>query len=77
MRATWLEVDWHTGHVENTTKGTSIEGVPVHSALRDIVEAGGVEDMLRREGYLAPATEVLAASRSDHRMTHLHTEGRQ
>ena len=41
-------VDWHTGHVENTTKGTSIEGVPVHSALRDIVEAGGVEDMLRR-----------------------------
>ena len=71
-------VDWHTGHVENTTKGTSIEGVPVHPALRDIVEAGGVEDMLRREGYLAPATEVLAASgRNDpspYGMTHLHTE---
>jgi len=50
-------VDWHSGLVENTTKGTNIQGVPVHQALRDIVEGGGVEDMLRREGYLlAPAT---------------------
>jgi 3-isopropylmalate/(R)-2-methylmalate dehydratase small subunit len=45
-------VDWHLGHVENTTKGTTIEGQPVPPVLRNIVEAGGVEEMLRREGYL-------------------------
>jgi 3-isopropylmalate/(R)-2-methylmalate dehydratase small subunit len=45
-------VDWHLGHVENVTRGTTIEGQPVPPVLRNIVEAGGVEEMLRREGYL-------------------------
>jgi hypothetical protein len=38
--------------VENVSKGTTIEGQPVPPVLRDIVEAGGVEEMLRKEGYL-------------------------
>ena len=49
-------VDWHAGHVRNVTKGISIEGEPVPGVLRNIVEAGGVEEMLRNEGYLARAS---------------------
>jgi 3-isopropylmalate/(R)-2-methylmalate dehydratase small subunit len=47
------EVNWHTGQVHNVTRGTTIEGRPVPAALREIVEAGGVEAILRKEGYLA------------------------
>ena len=47
------QVDWHVGHVRNVTKGISIEGEPIPGVLRNIVEAGGVEEMLRNEGYLA------------------------
>ena len=50
------QVDWHVGHVRNVTKGISIEGEPVPGVLRNIVEAGGVEEMLRNEGYLARAS---------------------
>jgi 3-isopropylmalate/(R)-2-methylmalate dehydratase small subunit len=46
------EVDWAEGGVRNQTKGTSIQGSPLPSVLRDIVLAGGVEEMLRKEGYL-------------------------
>jgi len=47
------DVEWTTGDVRNTTKGTSIRGNPVPDVLRDIVEHGGVEAVLRSEGYLA------------------------
>jgi 3-isopropylmalate/(R)-2-methylmalate dehydratase small subunit len=47
------EVDWTTGDVKNATKGTSLRGNPVPDVLRDIVEHGGVEAVLRSEGYLA------------------------
>jgi 3-isopropylmalate/(R)-2-methylmalate dehydratase small subunit len=51
------KVDWHSGRVENLTKGTTIDGQPIPAVLCDIVEAGGVEEMLRRQGYLlAPST---------------------
>ena len=50
------QVDWHVGHVRNVTRGISIEGEPVPGVLRNIVEAGGVEEMLRNEGYLARAS---------------------
>jgi 3-isopropylmalate/(R)-2-methylmalate dehydratase small subunit len=46
------EVDWASGAVRNVTKGTTVQGEPVPKALRDIVAAGGVEAMLRAEGYL-------------------------
>jgi 3-isopropylmalate/(R)-2-methylmalate dehydratase small subunit len=46
------EVDWTTGAVRNTTRGTSLEGEPIPEAFRDIVLGGGIEDMLRAEGFL-------------------------
>ena len=48
------EVDWVAGTVRNVTKGTQLEAEPLPQALQDIVKAGGVEAVLRREGYLAP-----------------------
>jgi 3-isopropylmalate/(R)-2-methylmalate dehydratase small subunit len=48
------EGDWTTGAVRNVTRGTSVQGTPVPALLQAIVQAGGVEDVLRREGYLAP-----------------------
>jgi 3-isopropylmalate/(R)-2-methylmalate dehydratase small subunit len=47
------DVDWTTGDVRNTTTGATAQGSPVPQALQDIVTAGGVENVLRREGYLA------------------------
>jgi 3-isopropylmalate/(R)-2-methylmalate dehydratase small subunit len=46
-------VDWATGAVRNVEKGTTLQGQPIPTALQDIVSAGGVEAVLRREGYLA------------------------
>ena len=47
------EVEWTTGAVRNATKGTTLTGNPIPEALQRIIEAGGVEAVLRSEGYLA------------------------
>jgi 3-isopropylmalate/(R)-2-methylmalate dehydratase small subunit len=47
------EADWTTGAVRNATSGATAQGSPIPRALQDVVEAGGVENVLRREGYLA------------------------
>lgn len=47
------EVDWTAGSVRNATTGTTLQGNPIPPQLQRIVAAGGVEDMLRSEGYLA------------------------
>jgi 3-isopropylmalate/(R)-2-methylmalate dehydratase small subunit len=47
------EVDWTTGAVKNLTTGTTLQGNPVPKALQEIVIGGGVENVLRAEGYLA------------------------
>lgn len=47
-----IDVDWHSGEVWNVTRGPRIDGVPLPSALLDIVDAGGVEAMLYQQGYL-------------------------
>ena len=47
------EVDWTTGEVKNVTKGRTITGAPIPPALQDIIIGGGVEAVLRSEGYLA------------------------
>ncbi len=52
------EVDWITGAVRNVTKGTSLQGNPVPEVLQAIVVAGGVEAVLRKEGYLAAVNTV-------------------
>jgi 3-isopropylmalate/(R)-2-methylmalate dehydratase small subunit len=47
------QVDWTTGDVRNATTGANLTGSPVPKALQDIVLGGGVEGVLRREGYLS------------------------
>jgi 3-isopropylmalate/(R)-2-methylmalate dehydratase small subunit len=49
------EVEWTTGAVRNLTSGSTVQGSPIPKPLQDIVSAGGVESVLRREGYLASA----------------------
>jgi 3-isopropylmalate/(R)-2-methylmalate dehydratase small subunit len=46
------EVDWMTGAVRNVTQDRALQGQPLPPALQDIVTAGGVEAMLRADGYL-------------------------
>ena len=47
------EVDWTTGAVRNATTGATLQGSPIPPKLQLIIQAGGVEDVLRSEGYLA------------------------
>lgn len=47
------EVDWSTGAVTNLSTGTTIQGDPIPGQLQDIIAGGGVEGVLRTEGYLA------------------------
>jgi 3-isopropylmalate/(R)-2-methylmalate dehydratase small subunit len=48
------EVEWTTGAVRNATTGATATGNPIPAQLQSIVLAGGVENVLRSEGYLAP-----------------------
>jgi 3-isopropylmalate/(R)-2-methylmalate dehydratase small subunit len=47
------EVDWISGAVRNVTQDRALQGQPLPPALRDIITAGGVEAMLRADGYLS------------------------
>lgn len=47
------EVDWTTGAVRNATSGATLQGAPIPPPLQQLVAAGGVEDVLRAQGYLA------------------------
>jgi 3-isopropylmalate/(R)-2-methylmalate dehydratase small subunit len=47
------EVEWTMGEVRNLTTGASAMGKPIPTQLQNIVIAGGLEIMLRSEGYLA------------------------
>jgi 3-isopropylmalate/(R)-2-methylmalate dehydratase small subunit len=47
------EVDWTSGAVRNVTQDRALQGQPLPSALQNIVTAGGVEAMLRADGYLS------------------------
>jgi 3-isopropylmalate/(R)-2-methylmalate dehydratase small subunit len=47
------EVAWTTGEVRNVTTGAAVVGSPIPGQLQAIVRAGGVENVLRSEGYLA------------------------
>lgn len=53
------EVDWSTGTVRNATNGRELQGSPVPLQLQQIVIGGGVESVLRAEGYLAETTVTL------------------
>jgi 3-isopropylmalate/(R)-2-methylmalate dehydratase small subunit len=47
------EVDWTRGDVRNATTGATTHGNPIPKQLQDVIFAGGVEGVLRNEGYLA------------------------
>jgi 3-isopropylmalate/(R)-2-methylmalate dehydratase small subunit len=47
------EVDWTTGAVRNRTRGAGLTGRALPAALQRIIDAGGVEVVLRSEGFLA------------------------
>jgi 3-isopropylmalate/(R)-2-methylmalate dehydratase small subunit len=47
------EVDWTTGEVKNATSGKTITGSPIPKGLQELIQGGGVENVLRAEGYLA------------------------
>ena len=47
------EVDWTAGAVRNVTSGATTQGAPIPPALQRLVAVGGVEAVLRAEGYLA------------------------
>jgi 3-isopropylmalate/(R)-2-methylmalate dehydratase small subunit len=49
------EVDAVSGVVRNLTSGASVTGKPLPLPIQEIVKAGGVEQMLRAAGHLAPA----------------------
>jgi 3-isopropylmalate/(R)-2-methylmalate dehydratase small subunit len=48
------EVDFDEGIVRNLTQGTSLKAQPVPQQLVDIVEAGGVYELLEKQGLIAP-----------------------
>jgi 3-isopropylmalate/(R)-2-methylmalate dehydratase small subunit len=50
------EVDWIGGEVRNTTRGASLTGQPIPKALQDIIVAGGVDVVLRKEGFLSESS---------------------
>lgn len=47
------EVNFTTGEVRNQRTGAVIVGKRLPQPLMDIVDAGGIEPLLRKEGYLA------------------------
>lgn len=49
-----IAIDVHSGAVTNSATGTLIYGDPYPQTLAAIVEAGGVIEQLRRDGYLSP-----------------------
>lgn len=52
------EVDWTVGDVRNTTSGATVRGTPIPEQLQEIILGGGVEGVLRREGFLADPDAV-------------------
>jgi 3-isopropylmalate/(R)-2-methylmalate dehydratase small subunit len=48
----FAEVDWTIGDVRNPTTGATARGNPIPPQLQAIISGGGVESVLRREGYL-------------------------
>jgi 3-isopropylmalate/(R)-2-methylmalate dehydratase small subunit len=47
------EIEWTTGEVKNLTKGTTLSGSPIPKQLQEIITGGGVEAVLRAQGFLA------------------------
>jgi 3-isopropylmalate/(R)-2-methylmalate dehydratase small subunit len=48
------EVDFDTGVVLNTSRGTTLKGRPMPPRLLELVKAGGIYPLLEKEGLIAP-----------------------
>ena len=48
------EIDYDTSLIRNVTRGTVLQGKPVPPQLVDIVKAGGIYNLLERDGSIAP-----------------------
>ena len=46
------EINFVTGEVKNQRTGQVVTAQPLPSMLMDIIDAGGIEPLLRKEGYL-------------------------
>jgi 3-isopropylmalate/(R)-2-methylmalate dehydratase small subunit len=46
------EINFVTGEVKNQRTGQVIQAQPLPPMLMDIIDAGGIEPLLRKEGYL-------------------------
>jgi len=46
------EVDWARGQIKNLSRRTTVNGMPLPQPLLDIVDSGGVLEVLKREGFL-------------------------
>ncbi len=50
------EVDFAQAKVRNLTRGTALAGKPLPAPLMALVQAGGVYQLLEKEGLIAPKT---------------------
>jgi len=51
------EIEFERGRVRNVTRGIDLTARPLPESLLGIVTAGGVYDLLEKEGLIAPRTE--------------------
>ncbi|MFN8557211.1 MAG: 3-isopropylmalate dehydratase [Dehalococcoidia bacterium] len=56
------EINFSEGTVRNQRTGAVVRGTPLPRMLMDIVDAGGIEELLRKEGYLPPLEAAAAGS---------------
>ncbi|MGA0023591.1 MAG: 3-isopropylmalate dehydratase [Burkholderiales bacterium] len=50
-------VDFAAARVDNVTRGTSLSGKPLPAPLMALVQAGGVYQLLEKEGLIAPRAQ--------------------
>lgn len=46
------EVDFQRGRIKNVTRGTTLSTIALPQQLLDIIAAGGIVEVLRKEGYV-------------------------
>lgn len=46
------EVDWARGNITNLSRGTQLTSFPMPQSLLDILDVGGILEVLRKQGYI-------------------------
>ena len=52
-----MEIDPHVGTNKNSSTGISLQAGALPEMLMKIINAGGIIELLEKEGYLAPLYE--------------------